>query len=375
MPRHAPRPVRLRSRFVISRGGNHFQPKTDVHESPANPHDGTAEDAAQHISSDPRTSTNSRRTTFATPPTHRPGVSQTTGGWTSLMSLGEQLLGSRSLPQVAQSLDRVMTTFAKAVYTRQRQMVVDAAITAAAFWLAYLSRFDGVVPPAEREQFALTVTVIVGVYLASNLIWSRYASVWRIFNLADAAELLVPVGFATFVTLSWRVFAPFSLTRGAIPTGVLLIHPVLTYSGWCAARLARRLLHQRVYGVQADQTSAVELGSERKRVILVGAGEAGLYLLREIRNSSDYEIVGFLDDEPTLYGRSIGGLRVLGPIAELETIVDRLRISEVILCLPSAPQAVIQKIAQRCARIPVATSSVPALWEIMSGSVMIGHLR
>jgi FlaA1/EpsC-like NDP-sugar epimerase len=288
--------------------------------------------------------------------------------------LGEQLLGSRLLLQIAQSIDGLTASVARAIYTREGQIAIDALIAAGALWFSYILRFDGSIPAAERQQFALTVTFIVGLYLSSNAIWSPYDRVWRFFNLQDATDLLVSVCCAMFVTLSWRLFGPAHLTRGPIPTGVLLIHPVLTFSGWCAARLTRRRLYQNRHGIQPDHGTTGLLDAGRKRVVLVGAGEAGLYLLHEIRNT-DFEIVGFLDDEPALQGRSIGGVRVLGTIAELEAVVKQLRIVEVILCLPSAPRPSIQRIAQRCVDISVALSSVPDLWEIMSGRLTIGHLR
>jgi FlaA1/EpsC-like NDP-sugar epimerase len=290
------------------------------------------------------------------------------------MSLGEQLLESRSMFHLAASIDRLLLKVAGAIYTRRGQMAIDAAIAAVGFWLSYQTRFDGAVPTAEREQFALVVPFVVALYAAGNLIWSPYNRVWRFFSLPDAADLLVSVSCAGAITLLWRFLAPFHLTRGAIPTGVLLMHPVFTYAGWCGVRLSRRLLYQKGHVVSPQAPRSGALTAKRKRVVLVGAGEAGLYLLREIR-TSEFEVIGFIDDEPALQGRTIGGIRVLGTIAELEAIVSQYRIAEVILSLPSASRATIQKIARRCAKVPVKISSVPDSWEIMAGKARIDNLR
>ena len=107
---------------------------------------------------------------------------------------------------------------------------------------------------------------------------------------------------------------------------------------------------------------------------MAGAGEAGLHLLRELRET-DFEVVGFVDDDQELQGRTIGGWRVLGTTHDLESVVRTHHVDEVILCMPSAPKAVLQRIVARCARLSIKTSSVPTLWEIMSGNVAIGQLR
>jgi FlaA1/EpsC-like NDP-sugar epimerase len=86
-------------------------------------------------------------------------------------------------------------------------------------------------------------------------------------------------------------------------------------------------------------------------------------------------VVGFVDDDPELQRRTIGGCSVLGTTEALESIARERRLDEVILCMPSAPKAVLQRIVTRCARISVKTSTVPTLWEITSGRTPIGQLR
>ena len=286
-----------------------------------------------------------------------------------------QLFFKRPLFSLAVSVDRLLSRFSRAVYTRPSQMAIDAAVVAIALWVSYIVRFDGQVPTLERQQYELVVFFVAALYIINNFIWTPYDRVWRFFNLEDAYDLAGSVASATLVTLWWRFFGPTRVTNGPIPTGVLMILPLVTYAGWSGVRFTRRLVYQHVHEEQ-DMPAAPDATrrKNRKRVMLVGAGEAGLYLLRELRKT-DYHIVGFLDDDPALQGRSIGGLRVFGTTSQLELFVQQYKIQEVILCLPSAPKSVVQQIAERCAMIPVKASSVPALWEIMSGRVLLHNLR
>ena len=121
------------------------------------------------------------------------------------------------------------------------------------------------------------------------------------------------------------------------------------------ARIGRRVLYDRATESRSQRAQA----TVRKRLLLAGAGEAGLHLLHELRRS-DYDVVGFVDDQEELRGRTIGGWRVLGNTHELERIIPDHCVDEVILCMPSAPQAVLQRIVTRCAQLSVKTSSVQA---------------
>ena len=89
----------------------------------------------------------------------------------------------------------------------------------------------------------------------------------------------------------------------------------------------RRVVYQRLLSARTASANH-EVARSRKKVLLIGAGEAGLQVLRALR-MSDSEVVGFLDDELTLQGRSIGGWPVLGATRDLESVVAKFRIAEV----------------------------------------------
>jgi len=172
------------------------------------------------------------------------------------------------------------------------------------------------------------------------------------------------------VSILWRVFDPGIVAGLPVPFGVLLIFPFFLFGTMLTARVARRV----IYNHAATAKQVTPATARGKRLLLAGAGEAGLYLLRELRDTG-VDVVGFVDDDQELQGRTIGGCRVLGPTHALESIVADHRIDEVILCMPSAPKAIMQRIAARCARMSINTSTVPTLWEIMSGHMSLGQLR
>lgn len=114
-----------------------------------------------------------------------------------------------------------------------------------------------------------------------------------------------------------------------------------------------------------------------KRLIIVGAGEAGRMLAREVANRAQghYEMAGFLDDAPALAGATVDGFPVLGPTAELPDIVHRERADEVLIAVPSAGRGFVRRIVTLCRDANVPYRIAPGLLEIIKGPVHLEQIR
>lgn len=115
----------------------------------------------------------------------------------------------------------------------------------------------------------------------------------------------------------------------------------------------------------------------RSRVLIVGAGEAGVKVLREIRAHPEkgYVPIGFVDDEPRKQGKSIRGIEVLGTIDELSQISRWRRIDEIVIALPSASGNRIREIVQQCEKSRAKFKIIPSVQEILEGKVSINQIR
>jgi len=270
---------------------------------------------------------------------------------------GESFSGKRNL---ARRLDEI-------IYSRTNQLVIDGTLVALTTWLAYMIRFDGQIPDEYRRQLLMVLPFAVSLYLVSGYVSGLYELVWRFIGIRDAEAIAHGVMPAAIVSILYRVIDPAPLP---VPYGVLFIHSFLTFSAFVLVRVTRRLL----YDQAAARGRREDAPRERKRLLLIGAGEAGLHLLHEL-SETEFKVVGFLDDDIQLQGRTIGGWRVLGATQQLESVVKEYAVNEVVLCMPSASKPIVQKIIARCAQLPVKVSSVPTLWEIMSGQANIDRLR
>jgi FlaA1/EpsC-like NDP-sugar epimerase len=225
------------------------------------------------------------------------------------------------------------------------QVVIDAALVGASLYAAYLLRFDAQLPPQYVRQCLEVLPLAISVSLAVCGLTGIYRQVWRYFSAQDALAVAGAVTLTSLISIVWRIFDSGVFTGAVIPFGVLLIFPFFAFGAMVTARVIRRVSYNYAGSASQVRPSA----SSGQRVLLAGAGEAGLYLLRELRERG-FQVVGFVDDQLELQGRTIGGCRVLGTTHVLDSVIRDHPVDEVVLCMPSAPKAVHQRIASQCAR-------------------------
>ena len=113
------------------------------------------------------------------------------------------------------------------------------------------------------------------------------------------------------------------------------------------------------------------------RVLIVGAGDAGTMILREITSSDkiNVKVVGFIDNDPNKLGSSICGAIVLGTTDEIPKLVAKYRVSKIIIALPSQSMQVIKEISNICVSTKCEVKVLPSLYQLLSGKVSISRLR
>ncbi|MDH3214724.1 MAG: polysaccharide biosynthesis protein [Candidatus Krumholzibacteria bacterium] len=114
-----------------------------------------------------------------------------------------------------------------------------------------------------------------------------------------------------------------------------------------------------------------------KKLLIIGAGEAGRMVVREIcaHSSSDLEIVGFLDDDLALQGRTIEGYPVLGDTTKLPEVANEKPVDEVIISVPSGSRDFVRRMVALCRDAKVSFKIVPGLIEIIRGPVHLEQIR
>ncbi|MCG3139075.1 MAG: UDP-N-acetyl-alpha-D-glucosamine C6 dehydratase [Phycisphaerae bacterium] len=235
----------------------------------------------------------------------------------------------------------------------------------AGFVLAY--NFAGISVWFFPQYMMLLPLFLLLKYLAFSLFHQLDIS-WRYFGQRDFFASVIACVLATLVAAGCvAIFhTVWGFTRwGAIthfPNSVYLIDLLLSIVLFTGIRFASR------YFYEQGRSSA-----HGPRTLIVGAGDAGETLLREIQRQPDEKhlVVGFLDDDPGKLGRRIHGVPVLGPIAQVKSHCGRLAIEQVLIAIPSASPRRIREIIHTCEGAQVIFRIVPGLSELIEGTLTI----
>jgi FlaA1/EpsC-like NDP-sugar epimerase len=249
------------------------------------------------------------------------------------------------------------------------QLGIDAVLVALAYLLAYRLRFDGGIPSYYGDLLSDTLLYVVAASLLVFTLFGLYDKFWRYAGQRDYVSIVQAVVVATlFVPAFNALFHPVSVPSGrgdttlSVPTGVLVSFFLLTLVFVGGSRFIARTVYERPLSGFKPRPGA-------RRVLIVGAGDGGRLVLREIVRNPDLGLspVGFVDDDPTKHRMRIDGVRVLGRTDELPRILDEAEPDEVTIAIPSAPGSLRARVVSACRARGIAVRTLPTVFELLQG--------
>lgn len=258
----------------------------------------------------------------------------------------------------------------RVAWLRILQVVLDALLVAAALSGAFLIRFDGSLHTAYTRQLLYFLPAFVALRLITNYFCGVYRRLWRYTGLAETVELAVSVLIVTTLFVIARALGWLNFDGRQLSWGILLTEPGVTFLLLSGARVLRRL--QTEHNQRRHWRQPV-----RSRALIVGAGDAGQMVAREIMQRPDVgiDVVGLIDDDPQKTQKRIGHLTVFGTTKELTKLSEDFFIDQVIIAMPSAPPAEIRRILDICRICEVQARILPGLFELIDGRVSVNQLR
>jgi FlaA1/EpsC-like NDP-sugar epimerase len=249
------------------------------------------------------------------------------------------------------------------------QLVFDAVLVVAAWQLTFFLVFDKGTPVFYRHLLDWqVVSLIVAIELATFVVFGFYNRWWRYVSTRDmwGAFRGVTVGSAiTYLVL--YAFPPDHTSR--LPRRIAALDFLLLLAFVAGTRLLARTL------IERPQSGLVAHGKE---VLIVGAGDAGQLMVREMQRNRQlhYTPIGFVDDDPRKRGDRIHGVRILGTTDELVHVLRDNKPDEVLIAIPSAPGDVRRRIVEACRAEKVPVKTLPGLHELIAGDLnLAGQIR
>ena len=227
---------------------------------------------------------------------------------------------------------------------RLAEMLIDFALISAAFAGAYLLRFDGSGPDNQRDLYLSALPILLAARYAVFIPFGLYSGVWRYVGARDAVRIGTAVVLSEVLAVGLLAFS-YLHDFGEFSRSVFVIDALLCTILIGASRFGERALGPAV--------GLLESRAERRRVLVVGAGRGGRSLLLELRETPGERVVGFVDDDPSLRGRRLRGIPVLGGLADMERVLERARPDRVLVTIPAAPRERLDSVLRGCARLGV----------------------
>ncbi|MGH2995028.1 MAG: polysaccharide biosynthesis protein [Gaiellaceae bacterium] len=246
------------------------------------------------------------------------------------------------------------------------QVVVDAGLIAAAWYLAFVLRFDYGIPRPYERLLEETILIVVGIKAAVFILFGLYDHWWRYVSIRDMWAVARAVTVAALVGAT-AVYLLNPVHGFRIPRSIIVFDWLILLALVGGARFLARTLIER-----PGRRGVLARGKE---ALVVGAGDAGQLIVKEmLKNPAlGYTPMGLVDDDQRKKNMRLHGVRVLGTTNELAHLLRDNRPDEVIIALPSASGEARQRVVNVCRDESVPVKTLPGVHELISGDMNLSR--
>ena len=275
-----------------------------------------------------------------------------------------QVLGQKNSTAAAPWMRLWQSLWIRALFL----LTIYSAVLLLARWASLELRFESEVPPEHYRMFRQSWMFEMGIKLLFLVLFGQLSGLLSYFSVPDLRRLFFATAAASGTLIFVRYFYP---AMYAVPRGYLLIDWLLSFGGLALVRLSFRVLRERFL------SPAARKGSRVKRVGILGAGDVGASLARELMSKRGLGLhpVAFFDDDKTKWRSRIHDIQVVGPPEELLNQKLDLQLDQIIIAMPSAPAKRIGEVVRLLQRTRLKFATVPSVDQLTTGIVKVSQIR
>lgn len=245
-------------------------------------------------------------------------------------------------------------------YRRFLVVLTHLILIAGSYWLAFFLRFDFSMPRIYWPVFFKSLQLLLLIKIIAFYYFGIFHGLWRYVSMGDLWQIMKANAVATLVFIGAEVFLIGLID---FPRSVFLTDFIICTTLVAGVRFFVRFIRENF---------RIDIPEKRKRVLIVGAGEAGVLILKEYRNNPSLGVVvGFIDDDPQKRFATVQNVKIMGASQDIPDIVKDFHIEEIVLAIPSAKGEVIRNIISFCQIPDVKLKIVPGLKRILNGEVEV----
>ena len=259
--------------------------------------------------------------------------------------------------------------------------LIDILLVAFSWYSAHLLRFNFNIPGDTFYTLQRTLPLVIIIKILTFYLFDLYQGMWRYTSLADLISILKSASIASLTIILMTLFVH---RFGGFSRSVFIIDWGLTLFFIAGTRIAIRFYFWLGAG---DESAKLMRGGiiaslfaqkpKGKRLIIIGAGDCGEKISREIHDNPHlgYRIMGFIDDDSLKANRRIHGIPVLGNRDEINYYAKQLNAEELLIAMPSASSKNMRRIVKCCEETGVSFKTVPGMGELINGRVTVKAIR
>lgn len=246
------------------------------------------------------------------------------------------------------------------------KVAVDIALIVISYFAAFAFRFELTIPESYLNSFLLVLPAVVLLYIISNAVRGIYSNRWKYASFDELLHLVSSVIIGIGILTLLMMFVPGG--RKLMPVSVAVTGGVITLFSMAFSRLQYRLMNER---------RILRSSKARHRVLLIGAGDAGETIARDMLRHPEYDYlpVGFIDDDPAKSKLMIKNIPVLGKSSDIADVVEKQKIDEIFITMPSIAGGQLRKILGRCEEADVEIKILPSIYTAMTGDIGVSSVR
>ena len=249
--------------------------------------------------------------------------------------------------------------------------VFDVICISASGYIALFVRFDLSIAQIDTN-FLDKYTIYLAIYIVLSLIifalFHMYNSLWEFASVKEMVYIIAAGSLAVLcqmigMTIMFSRDNAYAMPRSFWPLELIIL--IMLVGG---VRLLYRLLRRMDTRGRSDSL---------KRILLIGAGDAGNTILREIKQSRylDGKVVCVIDDDPAKQGSFIQGVKIAGIRSDIPVLVDKYNITDIFIAIPSLPRKELKEIVDLCSETTCSIKTLPGMYQIINDEVSVRKLR
>jgi FlaA1/EpsC-like NDP-sugar epimerase/lipopolysaccharide/colanic/teichoic acid biosynthesis glycosyltransferase len=241
-------------------------------------------------------------------------------------------------------------------------VIFDIGLIILANYCAFWLRFDGDIPAKEAHLFRDLLPWLVSIRALAFVVFRLNEGLWRYTGIWDLQNILAGVLTSTLAFLCW---AHWGMGVRDYPRSILIIDSILLVGFVAGVRLPVRLLREKV------------MYRHKKKVLIIGAGDSGERIVREMKTRAAYcyQPIGLIDDNESLLGQRIHGVKVLGSREDLPRIMTQEQPEEVVLALPRTEPVLLREILNALGPFKVGIKTLPSVKDLLADKSVVSQIR